>query len=81
MALLVLPKGRLVRSGQNQMCHLCGWLKLFLKNAGRQKKIKNAEGLVCRVGKKSAVKFICCPDVSIIVCSFNGCCVGLYACL
>jgi hypothetical protein len=25
-------------SGQNQMCHLCGWLKLFLKNAGRQKK-------------------------------------------
>jgi hypothetical protein len=24
--------------GQNQMCHLCGWLKLFLKNAGRQKK-------------------------------------------
>jgi hypothetical protein len=25
-------------SGQNQMCHLCGWQKLFLKNAGRQKK-------------------------------------------
>jgi len=25
--------------GQNQMCHLCGWLKLFLKNV-RRKKIK-----------------------------------------
>ena len=38
MALLVL---RSVGSwvGQNQMCHLCGWLKLFLKNV-RWKKIK-----------------------------------------
>jgi hypothetical protein len=25
--------------GQNQMCHLCGWLKLFLKNV-RWEKIK-----------------------------------------
>jgi hypothetical protein len=33
------------------------------------------EALGCRVGKKSAVKFICRPDVSIIVCQFNGCCV------
>ena len=40
VALLVLPKGRLCVSGQNQMCHLCGWLKLFLKNAGGEK-IKN----------------------------------------
>ena len=65
MALLVLPKDQLCVSGQNQMCHLCGWLKLFLKNAGRQKKIKH-EALGCRVGKKSAVKFICCSVVSII---------------
>jgi hypothetical protein len=60
--------------GKNQMCHLCGWLKLFLKNEGRQKKIKH-EALGCRVGKKSAVKFICRPVVSIIFCQFNGCCV------
>jgi hypothetical protein len=32
MALLILPKGWLCVSGQKQMCHLCGWLKLFLKN-------------------------------------------------
>jgi hypothetical protein len=24
--------------GQNQMCHLCGWLKLFLKNVQWEKK-------------------------------------------
>ena len=40
MALLVLPKGRHCVSGQNQMCHLCGWLKLCLKKCGG-KKIKN----------------------------------------
>ncbi len=39
MALLLLPKGRLCVSGQKQMCHLCGWLKLFLKNV-RWGKIK-----------------------------------------
>jgi hypothetical protein len=39
--------------------------KLFLKNAGRQKKIKH-EAMGCRFGKKSAVKFICRPVVSII---------------
>ena len=80
VALLVLPKGRLCVSGQNQMCHLCDWQKLFLKNAGRQKKIKH-EALGCRVGKKSAVKFICSLVVSIIFCQFNGCCIDLYACL
>ncbi|MBL0262293.1 MAG: hypothetical protein IPQ05_00175 [Leptospiraceae bacterium] len=37
-------KGRLCVSGQNQMCRLCGCLKLFLKNAGRQKKIKKHWG-------------------------------------
>ena len=39
MALLILPKGRLCVSGQKQMCHLCVWKKLFLKNL-RWKKIK-----------------------------------------
>ena len=38
MALLVLRRVGLC-VGQNQMCHLCGWLKLFLKNV-RWKKIK-----------------------------------------
>jgi hypothetical protein len=53
---------------------------LVFKKCGAAKKIKH-EALGCRVGKKSAVKFICCPVVSIIFCLFNGCCVGLYACL
>jgi len=53
--------------------------KIVFKKCGSAKKIKH-EALGCRVGKKSAVKFICRP-VSIIVCQFNGCCVGLYACL
>ena len=43
MALLVLRRFGLC-VGQNQMCHLCDWLKLFLKNAGRQKKIKKHWG-------------------------------------
>ena len=38
MALLVLRRVGLC-VGQNQMCHLCGWLKLFLKNV-RSAKIK-----------------------------------------
>jgi hypothetical protein len=38
MALLVLRRVGLC-VGQNQMCHLCVWLKLFLKNV-RWKKIK-----------------------------------------
>jgi hypothetical protein len=54
--------------------------KIVFKKCGSAKKIKH-EALGCRVGKKSAVKFVCCPVVSIIVCQFNGCCVGLYACL
>jgi len=54
--------------------------KIVFKKCGSAKKIKH-EALGCRVGKKSAVKFICCPVVSIIFCQFNGCCVGLYACL
>lgn len=31
MALLILRRVGLC-VGQNQMCHLCGWLKLFLKD-------------------------------------------------
>ncbi len=38
MTLLVLRRVGLC-IGQNQMCHLCGWLKLFLKNV-RWEKIK-----------------------------------------
>jgi hypothetical protein len=54
--------------------------KIVLKKCLSIKKIKH-EALGCRVGKKSAVEFICCLKVSIIFCQFNGCCVGLYACL
>ena len=54
--------------------------KIVLKKCGLAKKIKH-EALGCRVGKKSAVKLICRPKVSIIVCQFNGCCVVQYACL
>jgi hypothetical protein len=32
-------------SGQNQMCHLCGWLKLFLKNVRLEKNKKHRVGL------------------------------------
>jgi len=45
VALLVLPKGWLCVSGQNQMCHLCGWLKLFLKKCGGEKNKKHRVGL------------------------------------
>jgi hypothetical protein len=37
LALLVLPVCRLVGRGKTK-CANVGWLKLFLKNAGRQKK-------------------------------------------
>jgi hypothetical protein len=37
MALLVLPVCRLMRLWQNQMCRLCGWLKLFLKKCDGKK--------------------------------------------
>ena len=55
MALLLLPKGRLVGSGQKQMCHLCGWLKLFLKNA-RWEKIKIQKRWQC--GRLSVGSFV-----------------------
>ena len=45
VALLVLPKGRLCVTEQNQMCHLCGWLKLFLKKCGGGKNKKLRVGL------------------------------------
>ena len=54
--------------------------KIVLKKCGSAKKIKH-EALGCCVGKKSAVKFICRLNVSIIFCQFNGCCVVQYACL
>ena len=54
--------------------------KIVFKKCGSAKKIKH-EALGCRVGKKSAVKFICHSVVSIIFCLFNGCCVVCYACL
>jgi len=40
--------------------------KIVFKKCGVAKKIKH-EALGCRVGKMSVVKFICCPDVSIIL--------------
>jgi hypothetical protein len=54
--------------------------KIVLKKSGSAKKIKH-EALGCRIGKKSVVKFICRPVVSIIFCLFNGCCFVCYACL
>jgi hypothetical protein len=45
-----------------------------------EKKLKH-EALGCCVGKKSAVKFKCCNNVSIIVCQFNSCCAVQYACI
>jgi len=48
MALLVLRKVGLC-VGQNQMCHLCGWLKLQLKKCAVGK-IKNTEGSAKSVG-------------------------------
>ena len=41
--------------------------KIVLKKCGAAKNIKH-EALGCSIGKKSAVKFICCPVVSIIFC-------------
>jgi hypothetical protein len=41
--------------------------KIVFKKCGSAKKIKH-EALGCRVGKKSAVKFICHLVVSLIVC-------------
>ena len=44
MALLVLRSVGLC-VGQDQMCHLCGWLKLFLKKCGGKKNKKHRVGL------------------------------------
>jgi hypothetical protein len=44
MALLILRRVGLC-VGQNQMCHLCGWLKLFLKKCGGEKNKKHRVGL------------------------------------
>jgi hypothetical protein len=43
VALLVLGSVGLC-VGQNQMCHLCGWLKLFLKKCGGKKNKKHSVG-------------------------------------
>jgi len=59
---------------------LVRWAKIVFKKCAVGKN-KNTEALGCRVGKKSAVKFICRSVVSIIFCQFNGCCVVQYACL
>jgi hypothetical protein len=48
MVLLVLRRVGLC-VGQNQMCHLCGWLKIELKKCAVGK-IKNTEGLALSVG-------------------------------
>jgi hypothetical protein len=47
------------------------WEKNFKIFCAVEKKIKH-EALGCRVGKKSAVKIICRPVVSIIFFLFNG---------
>ena len=48
MALLVLRRVGLC-FGQNQMCHLCGWLKIELKKCAVGK-IENTEGSAMSVG-------------------------------
>jgi hypothetical protein len=48
MALLVLRRVGLC-VGQNQMCHLCGWLKIELKKCAVGK-IKNTDGSAMSVG-------------------------------
>jgi hypothetical protein len=55
--------GLWVRLGQNQMCQCA--VPEFQNILCGGKKIKY-EALGCRVGKKTAVKFICRPVVSII---------------
>ena len=53
-------KGRLCVSGQNQMCHLCGWLKLFLKKCGGGKNKKHRVGNECRLTRCPFVKSFLC---------------------
>ena len=58
MAFLVLRSVGLC-FGQNQMCHLCGWLKLFLKNV-RWEKIKiQKRWLLGRLSVGSFVLSLC----------------------
>jgi len=70
LALLVLPVSDCA-VGAKPNVPMCGWqnFKIFCAVGN---KIKH-EALGSRVGKKSAVKFICRPVVSIIDCQFNGC--------
>jgi hypothetical protein len=72
MALLVLRKVGLC-FGQNQMCHLCGWLKLFFKNV-RSEKIKiQKRWLLGRLYDGSFVQslyvYFCC---SFLLCRLLG---------
>ena len=68
MALLVLRRVGLC-VGQNQMCHLCGWLKLFLKNV-RWEKIKIQKRWL--LGRLSDVSFV--PSLYVYFCrSFLQC--------
>ena len=72
MALLVLGRVGLC-IGQNQMCHLCGWLKLFLKNV-QWKKIKiKKRWLLGRLSVGSFVPllyvYFCC---SFLLCRLLG---------
>ncbi|MDO9152313.1 MAG: hypothetical protein Q7U47_01130 [Paludibacter sp.] len=46
MALLILQKHWLCVSGQKQMGHLCGWVKLFLKNVRWEKNKKHRVGFL-----------------------------------
>jgi hypothetical protein len=55
MALLVLRRVGLC-IGQNQMCHLCGWLKLFLKNVRWEKIKKQKRWILGRLSDGSFVQ-------------------------
>ena len=68
-------KGRLVCLAKPNV-PLVRLVKNFKIFCAVEKNIKH-EALACRIGKKSTVNFICCPVVLIIVCQFNGCCVGI----
>ena len=55
MALLVLRRVGLC-VGQNQMCHLCGWLKLSLKNVRWEKRKIQKRWLLSRLSDGSFVQ-------------------------
>jgi hypothetical protein len=75
VALLVLPNGWLCAVEAKPNVPLVRLAKIIFKKCGSAKKIKH-EALGCRVGKKSAIKFICCSKVSIIVGLLNICTVA-----